>query len=184
MRRGGSTCESNQIFWPAIDNLHSLIKPSRVESIPPASWFNSAAGRRHLQQNLLQPAQQRTFRKELKSIYGVPYCPAHIARLEVAGQFPKRAKLDACRVAWVAEEVETRIEEKSATAKTFSSFEAYLAVAKQPLMAEPIYDSTLERTLLRGTSVNPLTESRTVSVWHIPASSSRIEASIWSNRTR
>jgi prophage regulatory protein len=41
-----------------------------------------------------------------------PYCPAHIARLEVAGQFPKRIKLGACRVAWVAEEVETWIEER------------------------------------------------------------------------
>ena len=27
-------------------------------------------------------------KKELKSIYGVPYCPAHIARLEAAGDFP------------------------------------------------------------------------------------------------
>jgi prophage regulatory protein len=51
-------------------------------------------------------------KKELKSVYGVPYCPAHIARLEVAGQFPKRVKLGACRVAWVAEEVEAWIEER------------------------------------------------------------------------
>ena len=49
-------------------------------------------------------------KKELKSVYGVPYCPAHIARLEAAGDFPKRVKLGACRVAWVAEEVETWIE--------------------------------------------------------------------------
>ena len=39
-------------------------------------------------------------KKELKSIYGIPYCPAHIARLEAAGDFPKRVKLGACRVAW------------------------------------------------------------------------------------
>jgi len=51
-------------------------------------------------------------KKELKSIYGIPYCFAHIARLEAAGQFPKRVTLGACRVAWVAEEVETWIEER------------------------------------------------------------------------
>jgi prophage regulatory protein len=51
-------------------------------------------------------------KKELKSVYGAPYCPAHIARLEVTGRFPKRVKLGACRVAWVAEEVEAWIEER------------------------------------------------------------------------
>ncbi len=45
-------------------------------------------------------------KKELKSSYGVPYSFAHIARLEGAGDFPKRIKLGACRVAWIAEEVE------------------------------------------------------------------------------
>jgi prophage regulatory protein len=54
--------------------------------------------------------QKLVTKKELKSIYGVPYCAAHIARLEVAGQFPKRVQLGACRVAWVAEEVEQWIE--------------------------------------------------------------------------
>ena len=49
-------------------------------------------------------------KKELKSLYGIPYCPAHIARLEGAGTFPKRVTLGACRVAWVAEEVEEWIE--------------------------------------------------------------------------
>ena len=29
-------------------------------------------------------------KKELKSVYGVPYHPAHIARLEAASKFPKR----------------------------------------------------------------------------------------------
>ena len=53
-------------------------------------------------------------KKELKSVYGVPYSFAHIARLEVAGQFPKRIKLGACRVAWVAEEVDDWIEERIA----------------------------------------------------------------------
>ena len=51
-------------------------------------------------------------KKELRSVYGVPYSPAHIARLEASSQFPKRVKLGACRVAWVAEEVETWIEER------------------------------------------------------------------------
>lgn len=53
-------------------------------------------------------------KKELKSLYGIPYCFAHIARLEAAGQFPKRSRLGACRVAWVAEEVEDWIEERVA----------------------------------------------------------------------
>jgi prophage regulatory protein len=56
-----------------------------------------------------------TSKKELKSVYGIPYCFAHIARLEAAGEFPKRVKLGACRVAWVAEEVEDWIEERIAT---------------------------------------------------------------------
>ena len=54
-------------------------------------------------------------KKELKSVYGVPYCFAHIARLEVAGQFPKRVRLGACRVAWRAEEVQRWIDERVAT---------------------------------------------------------------------
>jgi prophage regulatory protein len=45
-------------------------------------------------------------KKELKSVYGIPYCFAQIARLEAAGQFPTRVRLGACRVAWYAEEVE------------------------------------------------------------------------------
>ena len=53
-------------------------------------------------------------KKELKSAYGVPYSFAHIARLEIAGQFPQRVRLGACRVAWVAEEVEAWIEARVA----------------------------------------------------------------------
>src|SRR5436853_1806194 len=53
-------------------------------------------------------------KKDLKIVYGVPYCFAHIARLEAAGQFPKRVRLGACRVAWVAEEVEGWIDERVA----------------------------------------------------------------------
>ena len=59
-------------------------------------------------------------KKELKSVYGVPYSFAHIARLESAGKFPKRVTLGACRVAWVAEEVEVWIEERIANRATQS----------------------------------------------------------------
>ena len=59
--------------------------------------------------------QRLVCKKELKSIFGVPYCFAHIARLEAAGQFPKRVRLGACRVAWVAEEVQTWIDERIAS---------------------------------------------------------------------
>jgi prophage regulatory protein len=51
-------------------------------------------------------------KKELKSVYGIPYCPAHIARLEAAGKFPKRRQLGACRVAWYADEVEEWIDSR------------------------------------------------------------------------
>jgi prophage regulatory protein len=36
----------------------------------------------------------------------VLYSPAHIARLEQAGQFPKRVRLGQGRVGWVEQEVE------------------------------------------------------------------------------
>lgn len=48
-------------------------------------------------------------KKELKSIYGVPYSPAHIARLEKARTFPIRVVLGLCRVAWYADEIEAWI---------------------------------------------------------------------------
>jgi prophage regulatory protein len=49
-------------------------------------------------------------KKELKSVYGIPYCFAHLARLEAIGGFPLRVKLGACRVAWFADEIEEWIE--------------------------------------------------------------------------
>ena len=58
--------------------------------------------------------QKLVSKKELKSIFGVPYSFAHIARLEVAGQFPQRVRLGACRVAWVAEEVQAWIDQRIA----------------------------------------------------------------------
>ena len=62
--------------------------------------------------------QKLVSKKELKSIFGVPYSFAHIARLEAAGQFPKRIQLGACRVAWIAEEVQAWIDERIATRDT------------------------------------------------------------------
>jgi len=48
-------------------------------------------------------------KKELKTVHGIPYSPVHIARLEKAGQFPKRVILGACRVAWFGDEIEAWI---------------------------------------------------------------------------
>jgi prophage regulatory protein len=62
--------------------------------------------------------QKLVSKKELKSVYGVPYSFAHIARLEAAGQFPKRVQLGACRVAWVSEEVQGWIDERVANRST------------------------------------------------------------------
>jgi prophage regulatory protein len=53
-------------------------------------------------------------KKELKSVYGIPYCFAHYRRMEDAGTFPKRIRLGAGRVAWYADEVEAWIAEKAA----------------------------------------------------------------------
>lgn len=51
-------------------------------------------------------------KKELKTICGIPYCPAHIARLEKAGKFPKRIRLGQNRVAWLLSDVEAWIESR------------------------------------------------------------------------
>jgi len=42
-------------------------------------------------------------KRQLKEL--VLYSPQHIARLEKAGQFPKRVRLGQCRVGWVEEEI-------------------------------------------------------------------------------
>jgi prophage regulatory protein len=57
-------------------------------------------------------ARKLVSKKELKSVYGIPYCFAHIKRLEDADKFPKRLQLGACRVAWYADEVEEWIESR------------------------------------------------------------------------
>jgi len=51
-------------------------------------------------------------KKELKTIYGIPYSPTHIARLEKAGTFPSRIVLGLCRVAWWSDEVEAWMESR------------------------------------------------------------------------
>ena len=53
-------------------------------------------------------------KKELKTVLGIPYSHQHIARLEKAGQFPKRIRLGQNRVAWMQSEVEAWIEERLA----------------------------------------------------------------------
>ena len=44
----------------------------------------------------------------------VLYSPAHIARLEAQGQFPKRVRLSVGRVGWVDEEVDDWIKARIA----------------------------------------------------------------------
>jgi prophage regulatory protein len=79
----------------------------------PASWFLASIAMLPLSRECPM-TRKLVSKKELKSVYGVPYSFAHIARLEVAGQFPRRVRLGACRVAWVADEVQTWIDERVA----------------------------------------------------------------------
>lgn len=44
----------------------------------------------------------------------VPYSKVHLWRLEKVGKFPKRVKVGAGRVAWVAEEVDAWVKERVA----------------------------------------------------------------------
>ena len=64
--------------------------------------------------------QKLVSKKDLRLVFGVPYSFAHIARLEAAGQFPKRLRLGACRVAWLTEEVQSWIDERVAKRNTTS----------------------------------------------------------------
>lgn len=58
--------------------------------------------------------QQLVSKKELKTIFGIPYTSAHIARLEASGKFPKRVQLGPCRVVWVSEEIQKLLDERIA----------------------------------------------------------------------
>lgn len=51
-------------------------------------------------------------RKQLKTDLGIPYSLQHIARLEAAGQFPKRVRLGQARVAYVMDEICAWIEQR------------------------------------------------------------------------
>ena len=57
-------------------------------------------------------------KKELRSVYGIPYSPQHIARLEAKGEFPERVVLGRCRVAWQCEQVEAWIAERIAASSS------------------------------------------------------------------
>ena len=67
--------------------------------------------------------QKLVTKKELKTVFGVPYSFAHIARLEAAGQFPTRVRLGVCRVAWYADEIEEWIASRPRIALHDSFFE-------------------------------------------------------------
>jgi prophage regulatory protein len=49
-------------------------------------------------------------KRQLKEL--VLYSPQHVARLEAAGQFPKRVQLGQCRVGWVEQEVLDWLQER------------------------------------------------------------------------
>ena len=49
-------------------------------------------------------------KRQLKEL--VLYSPQHVARLEAAGQFPKRVQLGANRVGWVEDEVLDWLQER------------------------------------------------------------------------
>ncbi len=51
----------------------------------------------------------------------VLYSPAHVARLEAAGQFPLRVRLGAGRVGWIEQEVEDWLQERAARRGTHGS---------------------------------------------------------------
>jgi prophage regulatory protein len=53
-------------------------------------------------------------RKELKTVYGIPYCDAHINRLIKLGKFPPKRKLSPGRVAWLASDIEAWIQARLA----------------------------------------------------------------------
>ena len=57
---------------------------------------------------------QLVSKKELRTVYGIPYPPQHIGRLEKAGQFPQRIRLGQNRVAWLRAEVEEWIAGRAA----------------------------------------------------------------------
>jgi prophage regulatory protein len=72
-------------------------------------------------QGLVMTYTKLVSKKELKSVFGIPYSSQHIARLEVAGCFPKRVQLGPCRVAWIADEVQDWMDRRVAQRSTSRS---------------------------------------------------------------
>ncbi len=64
-----------------------------------------------------RPAMRLLSKKQVRE--KVLYCPAHIARLEAAGSFPKRVRLGQGRVGWLEHEIEdwiaSRVAERDRT---------------------------------------------------------------------
>ena len=63
---------------------------------------------------MTQYAKKLVSKKELRTVCGIPYSFAHIARLEKAGKFPQRVKLGQNRVAWLLSEIDMWLEERLA----------------------------------------------------------------------
>ncbi len=64
------------------------------------------------------PMKRLVTKRELREILGIPYCQQHIARLEAAGQFPRRIRLGQNRVVWLMEEVLAWIDQRVANRDT------------------------------------------------------------------
>ncbi len=82
--------------------------------LPPASEFTGGVAT-PLKQGFAMTTTKLVSKKELKSLFGIPYSFVHIARLEAADKFPKRIRLGQCRVAWLSEEVQNWIDERIAS---------------------------------------------------------------------
>jgi prophage regulatory protein len=48
--------------------------------------------------------------KELKTVYGIPYCRQHLRRMEEAKKFPQRIKLGTFRIGYRCSEIERWLE--------------------------------------------------------------------------
>src|SRR5579859_1532421 len=91
----------------------------RICSRLPASWFLASIAMLPFRRECPM-TQKLVSKKELRTVYGVPYSFQHIARLEAAGHFPRRIRLGQCRVAWLSEEVQGWIDERVALRDTAS----------------------------------------------------------------
>jgi prophage regulatory protein len=51
---------------------------------------------------------------DLKSRKGIPFSRVHLARLEAAGNFPRRIQLSENSIAWIESEIDAWLAEKAA----------------------------------------------------------------------